>query len=179
MPNLEPIVQKLAVTQRDLLRAADSVSAEQWRTPPKEGHWSAGELIAHLMTVERAVLRSADRISQKRPKEWPFYRRFHLPFQIVEKRWIRRKSPIPLDPDLLREKEDMLAEFREVRERTLAFLYETKGRDLSAYRWPHPFIGTLNVYEWLRFLASHEIRHTKQMLEIADGLPKSVSSLPN
>jgi uncharacterized damage-inducible protein DinB len=122
---------------------------------------------------------SADRISQKTPKEWPFYRRFHLPFKIVEKRWFRRKSPIPLDIDLLREKEDMLAKFREARERTLAFLEETKGRDLGAYRWPHPFIGTLNVYEWLQFLASHEVRHMKQMLEIADGLPKSVASLHN
>jgi len=179
VPNLEPIVQKLAATRHQLLRAADMVPAERWRTSPSEGRWSACELVAHLMMIERAILRSADRISQKKPKEWPFYRRFHLPFKIVEKRWIRRKSPLALEPELLGDKEAMLAEFREVRERTLAFLEETKGRDLSVYRWPHPFIGTLNLYEWLQFVASHEIRHTKQMLEIADGLPKSVASLPN
>jgi uncharacterized damage-inducible protein DinB len=179
VPNLEPIVQKLNVTRHDLLRVSDLVPAEQWRVPRKQGQWSASELIAHLIMVERYVVRSADRISQQTPKKWPFYRRFHLPFRIVEKRWIRRKSPIALDTQLLREKEDMLAEFREVRERTLAFLEETKSRDLSAYRWPHPFIGTLNVYEWLQFLASHEIRHTKQMLEITESLPKSVSTFPN
>jgi hypothetical protein len=177
VPKLQPIVEKLGAAQHGLLRAADLVSPDLWRVAPEDGRWSAGELVAHLMMVERGVLRSADRITQKQPQEWPFYRRFHLPFQVVERRWIRRKTPIPVDPELISEKEDMLAEYREVRERTLAFLEETKGRDLSDYRWPHPFIGTLNVYEWLRFVASHEIRHTKQMQEIAGGLPKSVASL--
>jgi uncharacterized damage-inducible protein DinB len=179
VPDLEPIVQKLAATRHQLLRAADLVPAEHWRTRPGDDRWSACELIAHLATVERFILQSADRISQKRPKEWPFYRRFHLPLLVVEKRWIRRKSPIPVEPESLGNKEEMLGTLREARERTLAFMDETKGRDLSAHRWPHPFIGTLNVYEWLQFLASHEIRHTKQMLEIADGLPKSVATSHN
>jgi uncharacterized damage-inducible protein DinB len=176
-PGLEKLRVKLSTTRRELLRAADWVPAEQWRAAPEEGRWSAGETIAHLMMVERAVLSKADRVSQKEPKRWPFYRRFHMPFQIVEKRWMRRKAPLPLVPELVGEKEEMLAEFREVRERTLAFLEETKGRDLSVYRWAHPFLGTLNVYEWLQFVACHEVRHRKQVREIAEGLPKSVGSL--
>jgi len=58
-------------------------------------------------------------------------------------------------------------------ERTLAFIEETRDRDLSKYSMPHPFLGTLNAYEWLQFIASHEIRHTKQMREIAGTLPKT------
>ena len=176
-PGLEKLRTKLGATQRELLRAADSVPAEQWQTAPEKGRWSAGETIAHLTMVERAVLRAADRVTQKEPKHWPFYRRFHVPLQFVERRWMRRKAPLLLTPQLIGEKEDMLAESREVRERTLAFLEETKGRDLSVYRWSHPFLGTLNMYEWLQFLACHEIRHTKQLREIAAGLPKSVGSL--
>jgi uncharacterized damage-inducible protein DinB len=176
-PGLEKLRTKLGAAQRELLRAADLVPAEQWQRAPEKGRWSAGETIAHLMMVERAVLRAADKVTQKEPKRWPFYRRFHVPFQIVERRWIRRKAPLPLLPELVGKKEDMLAESREVRERTLAFLEETKGRDLSLYRWAHAFLGTLNVYEWLQFVACHEIRHTKQIREIAAGLPKSVASL--
>lgn len=174
---IEKVRKKLGETQRELLRAADLVPAEQWRAAPQEGRWSAGEVIAHLMMVERAVLRAADKVTHKEPKHWPFYRRFHMPFALVERRLIRRKSPIPLAPELLKEKEQMLAESRELRERTLAFLEETKGRDLSVYRWSQPFLGTLNVYEWLQFVACHEIRHTKQVREIAAVLPKSVGSL--
>jgi hypothetical protein len=77
---------------------------------------------------------------------------------------------------LLNAKEEMLGELRAARERTLAFLEETSKRDLSAYCWPHPFLGMLNGYEWFEMIARHEIRHTKQMREIAAGLPKAVES---
>jgi hypothetical protein len=52
-----------------------------------------------------------------------------------------------------------------------------RGLDLGKYSMSHPFLGTLNAYEWLQFIASHEIRHMKQMREIAGTLPKSVTSL--
>jgi hypothetical protein len=39
----------------------------------------------------------------------------------------------------------MLGDLRGARERTLAFLEEKKGRDLSAYHWRHAFLGELNV----------------------------------
>jgi hypothetical protein len=70
----------------------------------------------------------------------------------------------------------MLVELREVRKGTLALLEETRNRDLSAYRWRHPFLGSLNAYEWFSFLGSHQIRHEKQMREIAASLPKPIST---
>jgi len=90
---------------------------------------------------------------------------------------IRRKTPIPIEAEMVRRKEEMLAELREVRERTLAFIEENRGRDLGKYTMPHPFLGTLNGYEWLQLIASHEIRHTKQMNEIAASLRKVVANL--
>ncbi len=50
-------------------------------------------------------------------------------------------------------------------------------RDLSKYTMEHPFQGILNAYEWLQFIASREIRHIKQMREIAGTLPKTVTIL--
>lgn len=93
---------------------------------------------------------------------------------LVEARLIRRKSPIPLDPQLVREKEEALAELRETRRRTVTFLEQTKGRDLGVYRWPHPFLGVLNMYEWFQMIAAHELRHEKQMHEILERLPKAI-----
>jgi len=173
---LHSILEKLSCAQTAFFRAADSVAAGQWNTKPKPDEWSAAELVAHLVMVERTIIGSADRITQKTPKAIPFLRRFHFPMWMVESRIIRRKSPIPLDPSLLNTKEEMLGELRAARERTLAFLAETSKRDLSAYCWPHPFLGMLNGYEWFEMMASHEIRHTKQMREIAARLPKAVES---
>jgi DinB superfamily len=153
------------------------VHAREWRTRPSEGRWSAAELVAHLVMVERAVVGKADRVAQGPPQRISLLKRIHLPMALVESRWIRRKSPVPVEPGMLCDKEVMLRELRTVRQRSLAFLEETRGRNLSEYCWSHPALGTLNTYEWMQFIASHEIRHTKQMREIVASLPKSVESL--
>jgi uncharacterized damage-inducible protein DinB len=175
--SLEIILQNLARAQSELLRAADAVPADKWKTRPAGERWSAGELICHLSAIERAILGRADKLLQKPPKSVPFYKRFHVPMMIVERRVIRRKAPEALEPQTVGDKEEVLAELRGVRERTLAFIEETRGRNLSRYNMPHPFLGNLNAYDWLQFIASHEIRHMKQMREIAAALPKSVTSL--
>ena len=96
---------------------------------------------------------------------------------LVEARLIPRKTPIPLDPALICEKDRMLAQLREVRAGTLVFAEESAGKGLGKYHMPHPFLGTLNMYEWLQMIASHQIRHTKQLEEIAAALPKTVTTL--
>ena len=176
-PNLEAIVGNLSKARAGLLGAADSIPGEQWKTNPSVGGWSAGELVAHLIMVERTIISSADRIVKKPPKVVPFLKKFHLPMALVEARLVRSKTPIPLDAQLVRNKEEMFAELRAVRERSLAFIAETRNRDLSAYRWPHPFIGSLNTYQWFQMIASHEVRHTKQMKEISASLPNCVAGL--
>jgi hypothetical protein len=175
--NLEPILEKLARAQDGLLRTADLVPVEQWKTRPQNGGWSAAEIVAHLIMIERLIIGSADRLLQKTPRHFSLLRRLHLPLALVEARVVRRKTPIPLDPELVREKEAMLAELRGVRERTLAFIDETKGRDLSEYCWPHPFVGTLNMYGWFELIAAHELRHQKQIRQIVEDLPKAIASL--
>lgn len=177
MPSLESIIHNLMQAQTRLLRAADAVPAEHWYVRPREGRWSAGEVVAHLITIERAVLTNADRMLQHPPRPVPFLKRWHLPMALVESRLVRRRTPIPQDPELVGAKEDLLAELRDVRERTLAFIDETKGRDLSAYKYTHAFLGTMDLYCWLQLIASHEIRHTKQIKEITANLPKVVASL--
>jgi DinB superfamily len=174
MPNLQSAVEKLNHAQQGLLLAADAVGAMDWSTLPRANSWSTAHVIAHLCQVERTVLGYADRVIRKTPLPVPYLQRFHVPLLVVEKRLIRRKSPIPIDAELLHDKETMLAELRSVRGRTLLFLEETYGRDLSVYYWPHPFLGKLNFYNWFTFIAVHQIRHTKQVVEIAKNLPKRV-----
>jgi hypothetical protein len=45
---------------------------------------------------------------------------------IVEARVIRGKAPVPPEPQVIREREEMLAELRGVRERTLALMRHMK-----------------------------------------------------
>jgi DinB superfamily len=174
MPDLQYALHKLSHAQQGLLLAADAVGEKDWTMLARANSWSAAHVIAHLCQVERSVLGYADRVIRKTPFQVPYLQRFHMPLVVVEKRLVRRKSPIPIDAELLAGKETMLAELRSVRGRTLLFLDETRDRDLSVYYWPHPFLGKLNFYNWFTFIAVHQIRHTKQILEIAKNLPKRV-----
>ena len=174
---LDSVIECMCKTRTGLLSAADAVAAEEWKTRPGDGRWSAAELVAHLILVERGVIGKADRVAQHPPKRVSLLKRIHIPMALVERRWIRRKSPVPIEAGMVRDKEAMLAELRTVRERSLAFLEETRGRNLREYYWKHPALGTLNTYEWMKFIASHEVRHTKQMKEISASLPKAVESL--
>jgi hypothetical protein len=174
-PNLARIAARLDLAQRAFLTAADGVPPDLWRARPPDGGWSAGEVVAHLCQVERTILTGADRLIREPAKPVPFLRRFHVPLALVEVRLLRRKTPIPLDPQLVQHKEAMLADLRALRERTLAFLDETRDRDLSPYYWPHPFLGMLNLYSWFEMIAAHQIRHSKQVRQISGNLPKSVA----
>lgn len=176
MANIRPIIDHLARARARLLRAADSVPAEQWQIRYSADTWSAGEVVGHLITVEQIIVNESNRLCEKAPDPVPLLKRFHLPLALVESRLIRRKTPIPLDEKLLGQKEEMLAELRTVRGRSLAFLSETRSRELREYCWPHPFLGMLNIYEWFHMIASHEIRHTKQILEISSNLPKPIAT---
>jgi hypothetical protein len=169
---IDSISERMSAARTELLKVADSVAAENWSVRPDPERWSAAELIAHLVQVERSVIAKADRVVQHAPRRVPLLKRIHLPMVLVETRLVRRKSPIPVTPELLRGKEEMLAELRVARERTQAFLLETENRNLDEYCWQHPALGMLNVYQWMRFLAAHETRHTKQMREIAAALRK-------
>jgi len=174
MTSLQPIRERLARAQSAFFRVADTIPAEKWGNCPAQNEWSAAELVAHLVVVERGVVTRVDQLTQKSALPIPFSKRMHLPLWLVEARVIRRKSPVPLDESLLAEKEAMLAGLRVMRERTLAFISETERRDLSAYCWRHPFLGMLNAYEWMEMIAAHQVRHTKQIREIEAKLSRKL-----
>ena len=174
MTSLQPIREKLARAQTAFFRAADTISAEKWSDCPGADEWSAAQLVAHLVVVERGVVTHVDQLTEQSPIPIPFTKRMHLPLWLVGARVIRRKSPVPLDESLLAEKEAMLAGLRGVRERTLSFIAKTERRDLSAYCWRHPILGMLNVYEWMEMIAAHQLRHTKQVREIEAKLSRKL-----
>ena len=159
------------------MAAADAIPSDQWQTRPAKGHWSAGELVCHLIQVETAIIKNASKALCYEPKPRPFSKRFHLPMALVESRFIPIKTPIPLDPALFGEKDEMLKQLREVRQQTRIFMEQTAGKPLGKYHMPHPFLGIFNLCQWFQVIASHQVRHSKQMREIASALPKTVTTL--
>lgn len=163
MEKLVPILAHLEACRAGLFAVTDPVPASLWRSSPRLDAWSTAEVIAHLIVVEKAITASADKLVRHPPRYEPVWKRLHIPVRATEFRGIRRKSPLPLDRTLLADKEVMLATLRQVRATTLAFLNDLPPHDLGIYRWPHPFLGSLNFYDWFRVIGYHELRHSKQI----------------
>ncbi len=118
--------------------------------------------------VERAVADGAAKVTAAAPRPVSFRDRLGPPILLAEYRLVKRKTPIPLDSSLLGEKDKMMRRLARERERTHALLTDTRQCDLRQYFWKHPFFGHLNFYQWMRLLAHHQVRHTKQIREIVN-----------
>lgn len=59
--------------------------------------------------------------------------------------------------------DESLARLKASRERMLANVEQLDGFDLSGLKYPHPFAGELNAYQWILIAGAHEARHTQQI----------------
>jgi hypothetical protein len=108
------------------------------------------------------------RLLRATPQPVPLGKRFHLPLMIATWRGRKVRTPIPLDPKRVRDKQESLAGLFATREATVAFIESTRATDVSLYRFKHPFLGSLNMYEWFRMIGYHELRHAKQIRELVE-----------
>jgi hypothetical protein len=170
MTDVAPIRTRLEQSHAGLLEATAQIPAQQWQQRPGTARWSAAEVLSHLTTVERRIQKGAETELARDPRPVPFWRRLHIPPKLSEYRLIKVKAPLPLDTSILDEKEVMLEGYAEVRTQTVEILEENAKRDLRRWRWPHPILGSLDGVSWFAMIACHEVRHTKQLREIAQAL---------
>lgn len=168
MKNLAPIIDFLQVTRHRFVAIANEVPTNLWRESPGADTWSPAEVVAHVTMTEQFVIARSKKALQEPLKPVPLLKRFHRPLSLVTWRGRKVKSPIPLDSSLIADRPDALSRLAAAREGTLAFIESTRGEDLSAYRFPHPFLGSLNIYDWVRTIAYHELRHAKQIREVVE-----------
>lgn len=109
MRDLTPIVEHLNATRAALVVAAERIPEGRWKESPRPGAWSAGEVVAHLTMVEERVIEGATKVVRAAPVPVPLWKRAHLPVRLGEWRGFRVKTPIPLDPALVAERQPMLA----------------------------------------------------------------------
>jgi hypothetical protein len=164
--DLAPIVRHLQDSRAKLLSAAEEVTEQRWRESPAPDSWSAAEVIAHVASVEERTIFGMKRLLRRTPQPVPLRKRFHLPLAIATWRGRKVRTPIPLDVKRVRDKQESFAGLVVTRQATLEFIESTRGTDVSAYHYEHPFLGNLNMYEWFRTIGYHELRHAKQIREL-------------
>ncbi len=165
---LGPIYSLLSETRTRFVATADAFPAERWRESPADEVWSAAEVVTHTMQVEEAIVAGSKKALAAEPKPIPFLKRFHPPMALASLRRQKFKTPIRLDERRIPDKSEYLDRITATRKATLDFIATTADKNLSLYSFPHPAFGPLNLYSWFRLIAYHELRHAKQIREVAE-----------
>ncbi len=152
-----------------LVRAVEGLSGEQQVFRPGEDRWSVADCIEHIAVVEDFTLKSIQKALQgpERPDQHSETNgKDAVILSRVPAREIRVKGPAPVMPTgRWPDFDELLRQFEATRERTLRFAAVTQA-DLRSRDFPHPFLGPLDCYQWLLFLAAHCERHVRQLEEV-------------
>jgi hypothetical protein len=168
--NLEPIFDLLRASRRRFVATTIEVPSGLWRVSPGAGRWSSAEVVAHVTMVEQAIIAGVKKVLQAAPKPVPLLKRLHVPVALAAWRGTKRRSPVELDQSLVMDRPDALNTLNAARETTVGFIESTRGEDLRVYRFPHPFLGSLNIYDWFRMIAYHDLRHAQQIREVVETI---------
>ena len=162
-------LEELASTEATLLELVDGLAPEQWSFRETPERWSIAEIIEHLILFENFILRTIatvlDAPSEPGKKALAAGREA-LVLGLANSRSTRIQArevarPVGNWPDT----EELIAEFRKTRARTMKFAAETET-DLRGHFFPHLAFGDLDCYQWLLVLSRHGARHALQIEEI-------------
>lgn len=156
--------------QRSVLKSAfESVPKELRELSPAPERWSAANVVEHLAIVETRVSGLlADRIEEARPQLLAATSTAAIPpgfdYKRVHDRSTRVKAPETALPTGL-DSAAAWAALENAGSLMRALLIKNDGLSLSSVTHAHPRFGPLSVYEWVKFLGAHEVRHAEQIRE--------------
>lgn len=173
-PRLAEVIAHADAARSELLAAVDSIPEELREARPTESSWSAAEVLEHLVRVEKGVAKLVAlkvgelQASPEPPREGAAMVAVRTSrFEVVANRAQVIDAPERVVPDGEMSADAARAALQETRGILLDQLHAGDGLAYSGVQHPHPFLGTLDLYEWVYFIGSHERRHAEQVREIA------------
>jgi hypothetical protein len=172
-------IEYLKQTQKDFLASIEGVSEAQWKFKAGPDKWSIAETAEHIAVAEQTIW---DLVSEKIMKSPPAPEKAaeakgkdETILTVIPDRSRKAQAPERLQPTGKWPNRAALAkDFEAVRTKEIAYVTETK-EDLRNHFGDHPFLKTMDAYQWIIFNGAHCKRHTAQILEVkADpNYPKS------
>jgi uncharacterized damage-inducible protein DinB len=158
--------------------ALSNLTEAQSNFRPDENQWTIAEIVEHVSIIDNNLLRIAHKLlkeaeSAPRPPKADLNlghtsldengRQHPGPFPAPER--VRPQGGVRID-DSLAKMDAALAGFAEIQARLEAI-------DLSEQMFSHPFLGAINVYQWMVLVAEHKDRHRGQIERV-----KSTAGFP-
>ena len=147
----EQLVAALREAHHQFLAATAAVPDAAFHTVPKEGEWSAADVLAHVRSIAALDERSICGVLE------------------------RGEQPANVDDALEQApthatREQMLADIEGLRERLIAVVLRADPQAHLDIVWGHNEFGNMNWREWLLFARVHTLDHARQMQTISEGL---------
>jgi hypothetical protein len=172
-------VDYLKQTQKDFLAATDGLSEAQWKFKAAPDRWSIAETAEHIAVTEQTIWELVSGKIMKSPaapeKAAEAKGKDEIILNRIPDRSRKAQAPEQLKPTgKWATRAALTKDFDALREKEVTYLKETK-EDLRNHFEDHPFLKTMDAYQWLIFNGAHCKRHTAQILEVkADpNFPKS------
>ena len=175
-PRLEEVLNYLDAERSDLREAIELVPAELRDRQPGPDRWSVAQVLQHLVIIEQRIGMGmtkwvADaKAGGLRPEGKKSSVLMSLDLAVIADRSRRRNAPEEVRPNGELDAASALAALEQTRAALRAAVMPADGLALGDVIQPHPVLGPINVYQWLLFVGSHEVRHTGQVREIAAEL---------
>lgn len=178
---LQEIVDSNSRDRQSLFDSVSGLSAAQLEYRPADGEWSIEDILHHLAISDEANFRLVSMmLKQAEEKGLPAD---PTPDQSVSNSLDDLKQALEQKvkaPDLVAPKSQLpaaesLARLEASRAKLNEAIERLASYDLGQLRWPHPFLGDLNLYQWLMMAGRHESRHAAQIARVkADpGFPET------
>jgi hypothetical protein len=157
----------LAEARQGLLATVSDLTAAQLQRRPAEEVWSPGETLEHLRLTEtsivkilRKLIKEADlsRLGPESESSSIMGALDELGLLQVRRRVL---APVFVQPEPGADGQTALAGLSQSRANLIAVIAQADGRAVSSLSFPHPILGSLNFYQWVLFVAQHEVRHTR------------------
>ena len=164
--------------RKELLQSFAGTPADRLARKPSDGAWSVAEILDHLGIVESGVARLiAKRVAKAREAglgEEKSTESVLASFdrQRAKLETMKMQSPTSVEPRVNADLAEALEGLKNSRESLRAAALAANGLSLSEIKHTHPFLGELDLYQWLIFLGQHEARHRKQIERTLNSIPE-------
>ena len=176
---IQEILSEIEAVRANLYAAADGFSQEQLDFKPSPESWSMGEVLSHLQVVEKGLPRLYSMLLAKAaeagltPETEGSWVKSLDEFKLEV---VTRKMPAPerVLPQSGIAKNELIASLQQSRQALLEAVSQAGDFDYSGVKFPHPFFGEINFYQWILFVGKHEARHLSQIEKIkaSENFPK-------
>lgn len=163
--------ERMEAVRAGIYEAVSGKSAAELLCPPADGGWSAAEVLDHVGTAERTLVKALTKHEKGEPTRVPKYAWWYrLPMSPAF--WkIRFRAPKLVRPRPRSEvnPDQVVAGLKETRAALLAIADRMGEERFAEMVFPHFLLGRFSGVDWFEFLAGHEGKHLGQIRRVLAG----------